>query len=73
MMEQQQQHTAQHSSSSSSRAAAEEPHRQGSQLPDSIMRSALKGLLWRIFSTTATVSIALLIFKENIKVRGAQR
>ena len=72
MMEQQQQHTAQHSSSRSS-AAAEEPHRQGSQLPDSIMRSALKGLLWRIFSTTATVSIALLIFKENIKVRGAQR
>ncbi len=40
--------------------------------PDSVLRSAVKGFIWRIFSTSATVTIALLIFKENIKVGAAQ-
>lgn len=34
---------------------------------DSLRRSAVKGLIWRIFSTTATLLIALLIFQESIR------
>lgn len=35
---------------------------------DSILRSAAKGLVWRLFSTSATVGIALLVLHDVIQV-----
>lgn len=35
------------------------------------MRSAVKGLVWRIFSTTATVRVALLIMQDSLQVFDA--
>lgn len=35
---------------------------------DSLARSAVKGFIWRIFSTTATLSIALFILKDAVKM-----
>jgi uncharacterized membrane protein len=42
-----------------------------SQAGDSIARSALKGLVWRIFSTTATVGVAMVILKDSLEVSDA--
>jgi hypothetical protein len=36
---------------------------------DSLARSAVKGLVWRLFSTTATMGIALLVLHDVLKVR----
>jgi uncharacterized membrane protein len=44
---------------------------QGSKPADSVMRSAVKGLVWRVFSTTATVSVALLIMQDSLQVSDA--
>lgn len=54
------------SSSQPARAAADASRlRQQEQAQgDSMARSALKGLVWRVFSTTATVSIALLFVTD---------
>eukprot|EP00775_Hariotina_reticulata_P002633 gene2633-2934_t len=38
---------------------------------DSILRSAAKGLVWRLFSTSATVGIALLVLRDVIQVEDA--
>lgn len=35
---------------------------------DSLLRSAAKGLIWRLFSTTATVGIALLVLHDILQV-----
>lgn len=35
------------------------------------MRSAVKGLVWRVFSTSATVSVALLIMQDSLQVSDA--
>jgi hypothetical protein len=35
---------------------------------DSLARSAVKGLVWRLFSTTATMGIALLVLHDVLKV-----
>jgi uncharacterized membrane protein len=43
----------------------------GSKPPDSVMRSAVKGLVWRVFSTSATVSVALLIMQDSLQVSDA--
>jgi uncharacterized membrane protein len=42
-----------------------------SQGSDSILRSAVKGLVWRIFSTTATVTVALVLFQDSLEVSDA--
>jgi uncharacterized membrane protein len=42
-----------------------------SQASDSIARSAIKGLVWRIFSTTATVGVAMIILKDSLEVSDA--
>jgi hypothetical protein len=36
---------------------------------DSLARSAVKGLVWRLFSTTATMGIALLLLHDVLQVR----
>lgn len=40
----------------------------GGASEDSILRSAAKGLVWRLFSTSATVGIALLVLHDVIQV-----
>jgi hypothetical protein len=37
---------------------------------DSLARSAVKGLVWRLFSTTATMGIALLVLHDVLQVSG---
>lgn len=38
---------------------------------DSLFRSVLKGLVWRVFSTALTVSIILAVFHDSVKVEQA--
>lgn len=38
---------------------------------DSIARSAVKGLVWRVFSTSATVTVALVLFQDSLQVADA--
>lgn len=54
-------------------AAAADTARQSaaSSAGDSIVRSAVKGLVWRIFSTTATVTVALVLFQDSLEVSDA--
>ena len=37
-------------------------------LQDSLLRSVLKGLVWRVFSTALTVSIILVVFHDTVQV-----
>lgn len=53
---------------SSSEAAAD---RTDPSQKDSIIRSAVKGLVWRVFSTTATVSVALVLLQDSLQVSDA--
>lgn len=43
----------------------------GQQSSDSLLRSVTKGLVWRLFSTTATVGIALLVLHDVLQVRAS--
>lgn len=38
---------------------------------DSLLRSVLKGLVWRVFSTALTVSIILVVFHDTVQVEQA--
>lgn len=40
---------------------------------DSLARSAVKGLVWRVFSTATTVSVALLVLHDSLQVSDALR
>ena len=40
-------------------------------LQDSLFRSVLKGLVWRVFSTALTVSIILVVFHDTVQVDTA--
>ncbi|KAK9829221.1 hypothetical protein WJX72_004549 [[Myrmecia] bisecta] len=42
-----------------------------SEEPDSLLRSAVKGLVWRVFSTAVTVTVVLVILKDSVKVDQA--
>lgn len=52
-------------------AAAGQGAGSSSQAGDSIVRSAVKGLVWRIFSTTATVGVAFVILQDSLDVSDA--
>jgi hypothetical protein len=41
------------------------------QAPDSVVRSAVKALVWRLFSTALTVSVALLVLHDSLQVGGS--
>lgn len=41
------------------------------QAGDSIVRSAVKGLVWRIFSTTVTVGVAMVVLHDSLQVSDA--
>jgi uncharacterized membrane protein len=38
---------------------------------DSLLRSAIKGLVWRVFSTSATVAVALVLLHDSLRVSDA--
>lgn len=38
---------------------------------DSLFRSVLKGLVWRVFSTALTVSIILVVFHDTVQIEQA--
>ena len=38
-------------------------------MQDSLLRSLLKGVVWRVFSTALTVSIILAVFRDTVQVR----
>ncbi|KAL0018495.1 hypothetical protein WJX79_004866 [Trebouxia sp. C0005] len=38
---------------------------------DSLLRSVLKGLVWRVFSTALTVSIILVVFHDTVQMEQA--
>ncbi|KAL0053450.1 hypothetical protein WJX82_005886 [Trebouxia sp. C0006] len=38
---------------------------------DSLLRSVLKGLVWRVFSTALTVSIILVVFQDTVQLEQA--
>lgn len=38
-------------------------------MQDSLLRSLLKGVVWRVFSTALTVSIILVVFHDTVQVR----
>lgn len=38
---------------------------------DSLLRSLLKGVVWRVFSTALTVSIILAVFRDTVQVEQA--
>lgn len=57
--------TTNNSSSSSSGQSSE------TAAADSLARSAVKGLVWRLFSTTATMGIALLVLHDVLQVEDA--
>lgn len=42
----------------------------GGPMQDSVLRSAVKGLVWRAFSTMATVTLLLVLLKDSVKVRS---
>ncbi|KAF6255275.1 hypothetical protein COO60DRAFT_1641689 [Scenedesmus sp. NREL 46B-D3] len=52
-------------------AAAVATARKAAPAADSLARSAVKGLVWRLFSTTATMGIALLLLHDVLKVEDA--
>lgn len=37
-------------------------------MQDSLLRSLLKGVVWRVFSTALTVSIILAVFRDTVQV-----
>lgn len=37
-------------------------------MQDSLLRSLLKGVVWRVFSTAMTVSIILAVFRDTVQV-----
>ena len=41
-------------------------------MQDSVLRSLLKGLVWRVFSTALTVSIILAVFHDTVQVHHKQ-
>lgn len=41
------------------------PPNNNAQPNDSVMRSAIKGITWRVFSTTMTIAIALVVFADS--------
>ena len=42
--------------------------RTGDVMQDSLLRSLLKGVVWRVFSTALTVSIILAVFRDTVQV-----
>lgn len=56
------------STSTSSTAAGSKRGGGGGGKGDSVARSVLKGVIWRLFSTTVTVAVALLLLGDAIEV-----
>lgn len=54
-----------------SAAADNQAPSQSAAAGDSLMRSVIKGFVWRIFSTTVTVSVALLVLHDSLQVSDA--